>query len=715
VNVRNFKLDIDGDGIATVVYDVPGRSMNTLTAEVIEELPRLVEQLRGNDRIKGVLLRSGKTSGFCAGADLGDLSKLAGARIAVPPLSGALRALETIGKPVASLIEGLALGGGLEFLLATHYRVAVDSPKIKVGLPEVLLGLLPAAGGTQRLPRLVGVKRALPLLLEGRSITVREAAEIGMIDELVPADSALESARRWLLGPGSAEARWDKKGFRIPDGLPYSPEGAQIFTIANAMLRKKTYGNLPAPENILRCVFEGIQVPFDTGLRIELRYFLNTFATAQARAMVRTLFISKQALAKGSQASAKVDPPRRVAVIGAGMMGAGIAYVQAARGIETPLIDVTVGRAEKGKDYARGLVAKAIDKGQMTRAAGDGLLARIAPAGNYQALEGVDLVVEAVFEDLDLKHDVIRRVDGLIPDQVFVGSNTSTLPITTLAEASSRPDKFIGIHFFSPVDRMELIEIIRGRQTSQATVDRAIAYATALGKTPVIVNDSRGFYTSRCFGTYLDEGLEMLLEGVPPALIENAGRMTGMPRGPLELRDDVGIDLTVRVAQQTRAALGNAYISRPYEALLESMVKAGRAGRKSGAGFYDYPTDGAKSFWSGLAAVSKVPPEETDVSSVDRLKLRLLHRQALEAARCYGEAVISDPGAADAAAILAWGFAPWTGGPLSYIDNIGTMRFAAECDELAATHGARFTPPESLRKMAVAGTSFYSPSGAAAK
>lgn len=711
--MNNFDLDIGDDGIAILTFDVAGRSMNTLTSEVIDQLPGLIEQIRKDDRIKGVILRSGKPSGFCAGADLGDMMTIIGTRIEAPSLSTSFRALETIGKPVVTVIEGIALGGGLEIALATHYRIAVNSPKVKLGLPEVLVGLLPGAGGTQRLPRLVGIAQALPLLLEGRSVDAAKAAELGIVDELVPVDQAMDAARRWLHEKGDAEPRWDKKGFKIPGGLPYGPVGMQSFTMANAMLRKKTFGNFPAPENILKAVFEGIQVPIDAALRIEGRYFVNTFATPQARDMVRSLFVSKQALAKGGQASTVAKAPQSVAVIGAGMMGAGIAYVQASRGIDTLLIDVDKAKAEAGKDYARGLVTKAVEKGRMTEAKGEELLARIRTFDNYDELDKVDLVVEAVFENIELKHGIISKIEERLPATSFFGSNTSTLPISILADASPRPDKFIGIHFFSPVDKMELIEIIRGKGTSEDTVARAVAYAVALGKTPIVVNDSRGFYTSRCFGTYLDEGMEMLMEGVPAALIDNAGRMTGMPRGPLELRDDVTIDLTVRVAQQTKLALGDAYDDRPFHDVLEKMVQEGRTGRPRRAGFYDYPKGEPKRLWSGLTAI---PPGGVlaELPSIGHLKKRLLHRQAVEAARCFDEGVVTDPRAADVGAIFGWGFAPWTGGPLSYIETIGIARFVAECDELAKAYGPRFEAPQGLRKMAVSGAEFYQPARAQA-
>ncbi|MFA7439382.1 MAG: 3-hydroxyacyl-CoA dehydrogenase NAD-binding domain-containing protein [Sphingomonadaceae bacterium] len=705
--MQNFNLEIADDGIATLTFDVAGRSVNTLTSEVMDELPGVIEQIRGDDQIRGVILRSGKNTGFCAGADLGDLLPYAGTRIELPPLSRLFRALETSGKPIVTVLEGLALGGGLELALATHYRIAVDSPKVKLGLPEVLVGVLPGAGGTQRLPRLIGIAQALPLLLEGRSVDAATARELGFVDEVVPVEQAIEAARRWLREKADPEPRWDKKDFKVPGGLVYTPAGVRTFMMANAMLRKKTFGNFPAPENILKSVFEGIQVPMDAALRIESRYAVNTFATPQARNMVRSLFISKQALAKGAQVTAAAGPPKRVAVIGAGMMGAGIAYVQAARGIETLLIDVNKAKAETGKDHARQLVGKAVEKGRMTIAKGDELLARIHTFDNYDELGDVDLVVEAVFENIELKHEVIGKIEERLPASSFFGSNTSTLPISILAKASPRPDKFTGIHFFSPVDKMELVEIIRGEATSEETIARAVAYAVALGKTPIVVNDSRGFYTSRCFGTYVDEGMEMLMEGIPPALIENAGRMSGMPRGPLELHDDVALDLSVRVTRQTKAALGDAHIDRPHHRVLENMVSDGRLGRKSRAGLYEYPTDGPKRLWSGLAAIPPGGVRTDDLPSAGQLEKRLLHRQAIEAARCFEERVVTDVRAADVGAIFGWGFAPWTGGPLSYIDMIGAARFVADCDDLAKTHGSRFEPTAALRQMAASGGSFY--------
>jgi len=699
--MENFKIDIDADGVALVAFDAAGRSMNTLSDAVISELPELIASLNGDPAVRSVVIASGKKAGFCAGADLGDLAHQAGTRIEAPALSPLLRALETLGKPVAAALEGLALGGGLELALACHYRVA--APGVKLGLPEVTIGLLPGAGGTQRLPRLIGIAKALPLLLEGRPIDAGKARDLGFVDEVVPAGEVVEAAKRWARAATDATPRWDQKGFEVPGGTVYDPAGTQSFIMSNAMVRKKGYGNYPAQENILSCVFEGMQVPIDAGLRIEARYFVNTFATPQAKAMIRTLFLSRQALAKVGAGSVK--RPSKVAVIGAGMMGAGIAYAQAAKGVETVLVDVSQEAAERGKGYAVGLVEGAVAKGRMKAETGVALLARIVATDNYDALADTDLVVEAVFENAALKSEVIRHVEHRVRPDVVFGSNTSTLPITDLAVASSRPENFVGIHFFSPVDRMDLVEIIRGAETSEATVANAVAYASAIGKTPIVVNDSRGFYTSRCFGTYIYEGLEMLVEGVPLALIENAGRMTGMPRGPLELTDDIAIDLTVKIAQETRAALGDAYNDRPYQPIIEKLVAMGRTGRKANAGFYDYPAGAAKRLWREITDMLPTPSSvDTDIVT---LKRRLLHRQAVEAARCFDEGVVTDPRAADVGAVLGWGFAAWTGGPLSYIDGIGASIFVRECDALAALHGDRFSPPAGLRAMAASGGSYY--------
>jgi 3-hydroxyacyl-CoA dehydrogenase/enoyl-CoA hydratase/3-hydroxybutyryl-CoA epimerase len=507
-------------------------------------------------------------------------------------------------------------------------------------------------------------------------------------------------------------ARWDRKDFKIPGGGPYTTGGTQIFVMGNAMLRKQTFGNYPAQTNIMKAVYEGLQVPMDAALRIESRYFFNTLQTPQAKAMIRSLFLSMQALGKGAgrPAGFPAYDVKKVAVLGAGMMGAGIAYVQALAGVETVLIDTTQEAADKGKAHVADLLKKSVSRGKMDQAKADGVLALVTATTDYALVKGSDLVVEAVFESRDVKAEVTRKAEAQLAETAVFGSNTSTLPITGLAEVSVRPKNFIGVHFFSPVDKMGLVEIILGKETSQETLAKAIDYVIKIRKTPITVNDSRGFYTSRCFGTFVAEGLEMLAEGYAPALIDNVGRMTGMPRGPLEMNDDVALDLSYKIGQQTKKDLGDAYIEPKIAPVLEKMVvELGRLGRKNGKGFYDYPAEkgGKKTIWPGLKDLIPVTTPNSTPELVKELKTRLLHRQAVEAARCFEENVITDPREADVGAILGWGFAPWTGGPISYIDGIGVKAFTEQCEALAAQHGPRFAPPALLKDMAAKGESFY--------
>jgi 3-hydroxyacyl-CoA dehydrogenase/enoyl-CoA hydratase/3-hydroxybutyryl-CoA epimerase len=724
--MNNFKLEIDDAGIALITFDVPNRSMNTLTGEVIRELGDIAKTLATDANIKGAIITSGKTSGFCAGADLGELGGSlsagatgeAGLRALFEScftLNRTFRAIETCGKPVVAAINGLALGGGLEICLASHYRIVADNPKIKLGLPEAKVGLLPGAGGTQRLPRLVGVMKAAPYLLEGKTMSPQEALAMGVVHEVVPEADLIAAAKKYLSGKPDAVAPWDKKEFKIPGGGPYTPATAQVFIMGNAMLRKQSYGNYPAQINIMKSVYEGLQVPIDAALRIESRYFAKTAMTPQARGMIRTLFLSMDQLGKGAMRPEGVakSSADRVAVLGAGMMGAGIAYVQAGVGIDSVLIDTTQEGADKGKDYSKKLVEKAVKRGKMTQEKADALLARIHPTTDYDKIAGSDLVIEAVFEDRALKADVTKRAEAQLSETAVFGSNTSTIPITSLAEASVRPKNFIGIHFFSPVDRMGLVEIIVAKETSDETLAKAIDYVLKIKKTPIVVNDSRGFYTSRCFGTFVQEGLEMLVEGIAPAIIDNVGRATGMPRGPLEMNDDVALDLGYKVREQARKDLGDAYVAMPSDALIAKMVtELGRYGRKNNKGFYDYAADGSKRLWEGLADLAPVKTADATPELIEELRTRLLYRQAVEAARCMAENVVTDPRQADVGAILGWGFAPWTGGPISLIDGVGIEAFVKTCDDLARKHGPRFAPPQMLRDMAARGESFY---GASAK
>jgi len=720
--MQDIDIIIDGEGIALVSFDVRDRTMNTFTASVRKQMGELVAQLQSDDAIKGVILTSAKTNSFFAGADLiemeNDIASWRAAstqeeRIAALASCGSLsriyRALETLGKPVVAAVNGLALGGGLELALCCHYRVVADNPKIQLGLPECTIGLLPGAGGTQRLPRLLGLQAALKMLMDGKPVNPARALELGFIDAVVPADSLIDAAKSWIRDGGDPVARWDKKGFAIPGGAPYSQPGQQIMAMANGMLRKTTFGNYPAHEQILKSVFEGTQVPMDAALRIETRRFFNTVRTPQADAMVRTVFLSMQALAKPARSKGEDRfAARKAGVIGAGMMGAGIAHAQALAGIETVIIDVDQAAADKGKAHGLNLLEKAVQKGLMTEDKATKASGLLRASTDYADLAGADIVIEAVFENREIKADVTRKVEAVLGEKAIFGSNTSTLPIDGLADASARPESFIGIHFFSPVDRMKLVEIIRGKRTSEATIAAAIDYVAQIGKIPIVVNDSRGFYTSRVFGTYISEGYAMLAEGIAPAMIDNIGRMTGMPRGPLELSDDVALDLLDKVAKQSAADLGDAYAPDARDALVDALVhKHGRLGRKNGKGIYDYPENAAKMLWPGLADLAPVTISSSDPELIQLLRDRLLYRQAIEAARCVDEAVVTDPRHADVGAILGWGFPTWTGGPLSYIDGIGAAAFVARAKDLAERYGERFDPPALLLAQAAEGGRFY--------
>ncbi|GAA0650941.1 3-hydroxyacyl-CoA dehydrogenase NAD-binding domain-containing protein [Brevundimonas lenta] len=714
--MENFKIDVDADGIALITFDVPGRSMNTLTSGVMKEIPEWVERIKTDDAIKGAVLTSGKTSGFCAGADLGDMAggMLAGGSLqdaydAGWKLNGALRALETCGKPVAAAINGLALGGGLELTLACHYRVVGDSPKIQLGLPEIKVGLFPGGGGTQRLTRLVGVQAAMMAMSEGKSFRPNDAKGAGIVHEVVPVGGEVDAAKAWIKGGGKAVQPWDDKSFKLPGGGPYHPAGIQNFLVGNAMLRKQSYGNYPAVLNLMKAVYEGVQVPMDAALRIETRYFIKTLMTPQAQAMIRSLFLSKQELDKGAvrPAGQPKSDPKKVTVLGAGMMGAGIAYVQALAGIETILIDRDQEAADKGKAHVEELLKKRLSRGQIDQAKFDALLGSVTATTDYGLIKGSDLVIEAVFENREIKAEVTRRAEAQLEPGAIFGSNTSTLPITGLAEASVRPEDFIGIHFFSPVDKMMLVEVILGEKTGEAAIAKSLDYIMKIKKTPIVVNDGRGFYTSRCFGTYVAEGLAMLEEGYAPALIDNIGRMTGMPRGPLEMHDDVALDLSVKIAKQTREDLGDAYVPMAGWQIVQTMVEdLGRYGRKNGKGFYDYDTK-PKKLWSGLSELAPVKINDSTPELIEDQKQRLLYRQAVEVARCWEEGVIDDPREADVGAILAWGFAPWTGGPITLIDQTGLKAFVAKADDYAARYGYRFKVPQLLRDMADQGRTFY--------
>ena len=724
---QNFKVETDADGIAVVTWDMPGRSMNVLDTTTIEELGRIVAQTSADASMKGVVITSGKEA-FSAGADLTMLEAMnrsyalmlkdkgedAANRMLFDErrkLSPTLRAIETCGKPWVAAINGLALGGAFELTLACHYRVAADNPKTRLGLPEIKVGLFPGGGGTQRLPRLMPTQDALQLLLKGDQLKLEKARAANIVGAIVPAADLVTAAKDWIRGGGKAVAPWDVKGYKLPGGPVYSPAGMNLFPPANAIYRSQTYDNYPAARAIMSCVYEGLLVNIDNALRIESRYFAKILRSKEAAAMIRSLFLSMQELNKGARRPEGVPPTRvkKLAIIGAGFMGASVGYVSARAGIEVVLIDRDQESADKGKAHAQSVIDGLVARGRAKEADRDALLGRITPTADYAAIGDCDLVIEAVFEDRTVKADTYARAQQYLRKDAIFASNTSTLPINSLAEEFKDPSRFIGIHFFSPVEKMMLVELIVGRNTGDVALATALDYVRQIGKTPIVVNDSRGFYANRCVLRFTAEGLEMLMEGVPPAMIENAARMAGMPVGPLSLSDEVALDLVLRIMKATEADLGPNAIDQQQKKLMVEMVeKEGRYGRKNGKGFYDYPEKGKgqKSLWAGLAALQ---PRHLDPDTLDveELKQRFLVAQAVEAARTVEDHVITDPREADVGSILGFGFAPFTGGTLSYIDFMGTKNFVALCHRLEAKYGSRFTPPKLLEEMAANGETFY--------
>jgi 3-hydroxyacyl-CoA dehydrogenase/enoyl-CoA hydratase/3-hydroxybutyryl-CoA epimerase len=722
----NFKLDADADGITVVTWDMPGRSMNVLDDKVIEELDVIVGQLAADATVKGAVITSAKEA-FSAGADLTMLEGLSrtfaemamaqGEEAAIAELftqsrklSQLFRKLETNGKPWVAAINGTALGGGLELCLSCHYRVAADNAKTRVGLPEIKIGLFPGAGGTQRVARMMPPADALQMLLKGEQLKLDRAKAMKLVDAVVPPADLIKTAKEWIKAGGKGVAPWDVQGFKLPGGPVYSKAGMMTFPAANAIYRRETYDNYPGARAILQVVYEGLQLPMDLALRVESRWFAKILRTPEAAAMIRSLFVSMQELNKGARRPANVGPSKigTVGIIGAGFMGAGIAYVTAMAGKEVILIDRDQESADKGKAHIHKLITDQINKGRAQTAERDALLARITTSADYAALTRCDLVIEAVFEDRKVKADAIAKAHAVMREDAIFASNTSTLPITSLATEFKDQARFIGIHFFSPVERMMLVEVILGKNTGDQALATALDYVRTIRKTPIVVNDARGFYANRCVLNYVREGHLMLVEGVPAAMIENVGRMAGMPVGPLSLNDEVALDLGWKILKATEADLGPKAVDQRQKALLAEIVeKQGRLGRKNGKGFYDYPAAGGKkTLWPGLAALQpvKLDPDTIDIRE---LKHRFLAVQSLEAARCIEEGVITDVREADVGSILGWGFAPFTGGTISWIDMMGAKRFVELCQALEKKFGARFAPPKLLLDMAAKNETFY--------
>lgn len=697
--------NVDSDGIATITWNVVNRPMNVMNADSNAAFAAAVKKAVADANVRGVIVASARKE-FIAGADLAIIlavETVEESMALTDQISRLLRDIELSGKPFVAAINGVALGGGFEICLACHCRIAADSPHVQVGLPEVTLGLLPAAGGTQRLPRLIGIKNSLPYLLEGKKAGVRDALKLGMIDKVVPAGELLVQAKNWIMAQdgGPAIKPWDAKGFTVPGGKPQTPANQALFMGANAMLLSKTQGLYPAPEAILACVYDGCQGSIDAGLGIEQRHFARLATSVTTRNMIQSLFYSMGDANRLASRPKDVPPSdyKKLGVLGAGMMGAGIAYTAAQSGLEVVLLDTTVEAASKGKGYSAALLEGSVKKGRMSTDKAETILRLITPTANYNDLAECDFIIEAVFEDRAVKAEVLKKIEAVIPNTTVIATNTSTLPVTSLAEYVSRPQDFIGLHFFSPVERMPLLEVIKGKKTSPQTIAKGLDMAKRLRKTPIVVEDCRSFYCNRAFALFVYEALIMLKEGVAPALIENATRQTGLPMPPLALVDEVSVELLYKATKAAMDDLGDQYKPQPQDEVLTKFVEElGRLGKKVGKGFYDYE-GGKKKLWSGLSEVYPVAAEQP---TVEEIKTRILFVQAVEAARCVEEGIVA-PKDADVGSILGWGFPVAYGGAISLIDTVGAAKFAAECDRLADAYGERFLPPPQLRDIAAKG------------
>ncbi len=722
--MAEFHYKLDDDGIAIISWDVPDKSMNVMTWKGLEELDAHVDTALADENVKGVIITSGKKD-FAGGMDLnalaaqGDGSNPAdGIFKGIMSVHGILRKIELAGmdaktkkggKPIVAAVPGTAAGIGFELPLACHRIIVADNPKAKLGLPEILVGLFPGAGGATRVSRKLGLMAAAPILMEGRMLDPAKMKATGLIDEIVPADELITAAKAWIGSAKDADLvkPWDAKGFKYPGGAPYTPAGLPMFVGGSAMIHSKTQGVYPAAKALLGAIYEGALVPFETALKVEARWFTKVMTTASTQGMIRSLFLNKQALEKGAVRPKGVadQSVKKVGVLGAGMMGAGIAYVSALAGMEVVLIDAAQDAADRGKAHAEGILDGGIKRKKVTEEKKADVLGRINATTDYAALEGCDLIVEAVFEDPEVKAKVTQMAEAVIPETCIFATNTSTLPISSLATASARPDQFIGIHFFSPVHKMNLVEIIKGTETGARAVAKALDFVRQIRKTPIVVNDARFFYANRCIIPYINEGVRMVHEGVAPALIENAAKLCGFPLGPLQLTDETSIDLGVKIAKATKAALGNDYQNDEADEVMYKLFDEGRYGRKTNGGFYAYDESGKRTgLWEGLA---ENWPTKAEQPSLEDVKLRIMLSQSLEAVRALEEGVLEDIREGDVGAILGWGFAPWSGGPFSWLDILGAKAAVETSERLAKSYGERFEPPALLREMAANGESFY--------
>lgn len=701
-----INYEIDQDAILTLTIDMPGQSANTMNASFREAIQHVANRvLKEKSNLKGIILTSGKKT-FFAGGDLNELVKVFPDQAEVffemiNDLKQQMRHLETLGIPIVAAINGTALGGGWELCLACHHRIVLNDEKIQLGLPEVTLGLLPGGGGIVRTVRLLGLEKSLPLLLEGKKITPEKALQAGLVDELADSvEEMISKAKIWIKATPASQQPWDVKGYRLPGGTPSSPKVAQMLAIAPAMLRNKTRGCFPAPEAILCAAVEGSQVDFDTAQTIEARYFTQLVTGQVSKNMIGTFWFQLNEINAGASRPdiAERFSVKKLGVLGAGMMGSGIAYSAAIKGIEVVLKDISVDAAEKGKSYSEKLLTKRVSRKQMTEEKKQSILNAICATDNADDLQDCDLIIEAVFEESGLKARVTQEAEPKLSASGIFASNTSTIPISQLAEASAHSDKFIGLHFFSPVDKMPLVEIITGKQTSDETLAKAFDFVLQIKKTPIVVNDSRGFFTSRVFGTFVNEGLAMLGEGIPAASIENAAILAGMPVGPLALCDEVSLSLITHIRDQSKKDTedqGLNWHAHPAEVVVDTMINQHqRAGKAAGKGFYDYPEKGQKHLWNGLeAAFGKA---DTEIPNLQELKDRILFIQSIETLRCLEEGVLKSVRDANIGSIFGIGFAAWSGGAIQFVNQYGVRAFLARAQYLHEKLGDRFSPPKIL-------------------
>lgn len=694
----------NADQIVILTLDSTGQSANTMNAEFRDSLNEITQKLKAETDLKGIIFRSAKKT-FFAGGDLDELIQVQPEQASdffqmIEALKANLRTIETLGVPVVAALNGTALGGGWEIALGCHYRIALTDPKTKFGLPEVTLGLLPGGGGIVRMVRLLGLKTAFPYLMEGKQFGVEQAKSLGLVHDTAENESALlEKAMTWVKTNTKSQQPFDVKGYKIPGGDPKTPAVAQILAIAPAMLRDKTKGCYPAPEAIMAAAVEGAQVDVDTALRIESRYFTQLATGQISKNMIGTFWHGLNAIKSGASRPADIAKwqAKKVGVLGAGMMGAGIAYATATKGIAVVLKDISLENAEKGKAYSHKLLDKRVQQGRLTAEKRDQILALIVPTATAADLHDCDLIIEAVFENQTLKAQVTQEAEPYLAQEGIFASNTSTLPISGLAQASQDPEKFIGLHFFSPVDKMQLVEIIKGQRTSSETLAKAYDFVQQIDKIPIVVNDSRGFFTSRVFGTFINEGMRLLAEGVHPAQIEMAALKAGMPVGPLAIQDEVSLTLTEHITQETRRALqaeGKTLPESPVDGLIHCMIhELDRKGKAAGAGFYEYPENDKKFLWPGLSRWQK-PHSLSEQDMIDRF----LFVQALDTLRCYEEGVLESVIDANVGSIFGIGFAAWTGGAIQFLNQHGTAQALERTQQLEARYGARFTPPALLKE-----------------